>query len=207
MRARLAIQVSGVTVELREVVLRDKPPELLQLSAKATVPVLLLPGQNVIDESLDIMMWALSRQDPESWLLQGDSCRQETLILIRQNDEEFKGFLDRYKYADRYPEYTAADYRSQAEPFLIQLEQRLQSKQYLMTDKLSLADVAVFPFIRQFANVDPHWFAQAPYPKLQQWLTSLVQSSLFTRVMEKYAKWNPLDQAVIFGECVNPSHG
>ena len=176
MRARLALYGSGMEVELREVVLRDKPVELQELSPKATVPVLVTVEGQVIDESLDIMLWALGQSDPEKWLLQGTELKK-AIALIDQNDGEFKHWLDHYKYADRFPEYPASYYREQAEMFIAQLEQKLTSQRYLMADRLSVADVAIFPFIRQFAHVDILWFDQAPYPKVQSWLASLMAVS------------------------------
>lgn len=205
MRARLALYGSGMMVELREVVLRDKPIELRELSPKATVPVLLTPEGQVIDESLDIMLWALQQSDPEGWLLQGLELRgveqhTATMALIDQNDGQFKHWLDHYKYADRFPEHPVNYYREQAEVFIRQLETRLSDNSYLMAKKLSLADVAIFPFVRQFAHVDKPWFDQAPYPKVQIWLAELLKSSRFIDVMVKYPQWNEESDVVFLGQ-------
>ena len=199
MRARLALYGSGMEVELREVVLRDKPVELQELSPKATVPVLVTVEGQVIDESLDIMLWALRQSDPEKWLLQGTELKK-AMALIDQNDGEFKHWLDHYKYADRFPEYSASYYREQAEMFIAQLEQKLTCQRYLMADRLSVADVAIFPFIRQFAHVDILWFDQAPYPSVQSWLASLMESSWFVDVMVKYSQWNVGSDVILFGQ-------
>jgi len=190
MRARLAIVISGIELELREVVLRDKPQALLNISAKATVPVLITMDNKLIDESIDIMFWALKQADPEGWLEELNE--QQINIskhIIANNDGEFKYYLDRYKYADRYPEYSQRYYREQAEKTLIDLEQRLQTQGYLLSAKLSIADMAVLPFIRQFAFADKTWFDQSPYPALKQWLEQFISSELFDSIMPKYAQW------------------
>jgi len=198
-RARLALQVAGQTVELREVILKNKPTELLQASAKATVPVLVLNDGRVIDESRDIMLWALSQNDPQDWLAQKNGLYDEASSLIDQNDFDFKPNLDAYKYADRYPE-SADYYRQQGECFLRLLEHRLAQHAYLMGDQISLADMAIFPFIRQFAHVDIHWFNHSPYTKLQQWLSDFLTAQCFADVMNKYPAWQLGDAAVIFPE-------
>ncbi len=199
MRARLALYGSGMEVELREVVLRDKPVELRELSPKATVPVLVTVEGQVIDESLDIMLWALRQSDPEKWLLH-DTELKKVMVLIDQNDGQFKHWLDHYKYADRFPEYPASYYREQAEVFIATLEQRLTCQRYLMADRLSVADVAIFPFIRQFAHVDKPWFDQAPYPNVLRWLADLLESSWFVDVMVKYSQWNADSDVILFGQ-------
>lgn len=186
MRARLAIAYSKQSVQLREIILKEKPVEMLQLSAKGTVPVLLINNGEVLDESLDIMAWALSKNDPDNWL---SGNLLEMLALIDENDFEFKMWLDKYKYASRFPENKEHFYREQGEDFLIQLEQRLTYSLYLFSDKLSLADIAIFPFIRQFASVDKTWFQQSPYPHLQKWLDKLITSPLFLSIMQKYPTW------------------
>ena len=190
MRARMALVYSGVEFELREVVLKNKPQEMLNASPKGTVPVLILPNNSVVDESIDIMEWALSKNDPDNWVMQTSpeaTCGLNA--LIQENDHEFKGYLDRYKYADRYPEHSMAHYRTQGEVFLSSLESRLQSTPYLFGDQLTIADVAIMPFIRQFAHVDLEWFRQTPYKNLQVWLDTFLQSVLFNRVMQKYPPW------------------
>jgi len=196
MRARLAIIISGITVELREVILKNKPQQLLDISAKGTVPVLMLENGTVIDESLDIMFWALSYNDPDNWLEQ--SSMNDIKQLIEINDGEFKYFLDRYKYADRFPENSEIYYRQKAEVFLIELETRLSKQSFLCARYYTLADMAIFPFIRQFANVDINWFQGSDYKNLKRWLNELVESSLFLSIMDKYSAWQATDKKLLF---------
>lgn len=195
-RARMALKYSGLEIHLREVVLKDKPDEMLKASSKGTVPVLLLPSGQVIDESLSIMHWALEKYDPEQWLIPTLKAEIETLIF--QNDYEFKPWLDKYKYADRHPEHNKTFYREHCEIFLQQLEEKLSNNDYLLTQKQSLADIAIFPFIRQCAYVDKTWFEQAPYPNLNRWLNSLLKSTLFLSTMDKHSKWSAVkDNSVL----------
>lgn len=190
MRARMALRYAGCTVQIHEVSLKAKPPEMLERSPKGTVPVLVLEdqalGDQVIDQSLDIMHWALAQNDPDKWLLinNGDG-RRDIQALIEENDQVFKQHLDRYKYFVRHPEYPQEHYRQLGEVFLQKLEARLKDRDFLITDRLSLADIAVAPFIRQFSAVDPDWFATSPYPKLRGWLERFIQSALFKAVMVK----------------------
>lgn len=186
-RARMAIAQAGIVVQHREVLLRNKPQQMLEISAKGTVPVLQFPGGGVIDESLEIMLWALGRLDKDNWL-----DRYETGVgasLIAWNDSDFKHYLDRYKYAERYPDYPHHYYREQAEVFLAELESRLTVSRFLCGDRVVLADVAVFPFIRQFAAVDRPWFEESAYQALNNWLQYWLDSSLFKSVMIKHAPW------------------
>ena len=185
MRARMAVAYSGVQVELIEVSLKAKPPEMLERSPKGTVPVLVLDDQ-VLEQSLDIMRWALAQNDPDDWSMASDPEAQRQIAdLIAENDSRFKTDLDHYKYAVRYPEFTQAVYRARGEVFLNKLEGLLKDRDFLVTDHLTLADIALAPFVRQFCGVDPDWFWQAPYPRLQGWLTRFLESTLFTRVMQK----------------------
>jgi len=188
----MALRYAGIIVEIREIILRDKPRHMLTVSPKGTVPVLVLPDGKVIDESLDIMAWALSRNDPDGWLT-NDSRFQE---LIAENDGSFKRALDQYKYATRFPEQSAETYRQQGERFLVRLEALLAEHAYLLSDKLTQADVAIFPFIRQSSMVDADWFAAAPYPRLRQWLAGLLASDLFNGVMQKQTAWQQNDHRV-----------
>ena len=181
MRARMALRYSGVPVEIVEVSLKAKPAEMLAISPKGTVPVLDADGQ-VIDESLEIMRWALAQHDPDDWLLGGDS---RIAGLIEANDQGFKVHLNRYKYAERYPEQPMEVYRAEGALFLQQLDELLEGRDYLLSDHLSLADVALLPFVRQFAHVDREWFAQTPYVRLQAWLQGFLESELFTAIMKK----------------------
>ncbi|MFK7608211.1 MULTISPECIES: glutathione S-transferase [unclassified Pseudomonas] len=179
MRARMALRYSGVPLTTVEVSLKAKPVEMLALSPKGTVPVLVCADGRVIEQSLDIMRWALAQKDPDNWL------GPDSAALIEENDHVFKTHLDRYKYAIRYPEQPMEHYRAQGEQFLQHLEDLLGHAPYLAGDRLSLADVALAPFIRQFAHVDREWFEQAPYPHLRVWLERFLASALFTSVMAK----------------------
>lgn len=184
-RARMAIKVSGVEVDQQEVNLRNKPNALFECSPKGTVPVLKLADNRVIDESLDIMQWALAINDPEQWLDHPEGISDEARALITQNDEPFKKALDYYKYAVRFPEHSEQYYREQAEFFLVELDARLSKNKYLMGDRLTLPDMAIFPFIRQFSNVDKEWFYTSRYRSLIQWLDARVSSDLFIAVIQK----------------------
>ncbi|VVN31663.1 glutathione S-transferase [Pseudomonas fluorescens] len=181
MRARMALRYSGVPVNIIEVSLKAKPAEMLAISPKGTVPVLDAGGQ-VIDESLEIMRWALAQNDPQGWLLDGDSRIAE---LIEANDHGFKVLLNRYKYAERYPEQPMEIYRAEGALYLQRLEELLTDRDYLLADHPSLADIALLPFVRQFAHVDREWFAQTPYVRLQAWLQRFLESDLFTSIMKK----------------------
>ena len=174
MRARLALAVSGQAHELREVVLKNKPATMLAASLKGTVPVLVLPGGEVIDESLDIMRWALAQNDPAQWLSPTGASTEEMDALIAASDGEFKQHLDRYKYPNRYASESSGDaadfalnHRSEAAHWLAQLDARLGDG-WLFGAKACLADMAILPFIRQFARTDAHWFAAQPWPRLQE---------------------------------------
>lgn len=181
-RARLAIAISGVDVEIREVDLKAKPAQMLALSPKGTVPVLVLPDGRVIDESLDIMLWALRQRDPLG-MLQGFSDEAEE--LIKRNDGQFKQALDRYKYPERYPESSTLEYRAQGEVVLKDLNTRLHECNYLIGDNAGISDLALMPFIRQFAQVDRAWFDASSYIQLQKWLRGWEESELFVDVMRK----------------------
>ena len=188
-RARLAIKISNIDVELREVKLSNKPAEMLVSSPKGTVPVLVLSTGAVIDESKEIMEWALNQADPNNWLTNDAAVLKEVNYLIDFNDYEFKKYLDLYKYAVRYPEKSAEYYRQQGEVFLEKLERKLNETQFILKDEITFVDMAVFPFIRQFAFVDKDWFDKSQYKKLNIWLELLLKTSLFNDVMNKYPLW------------------
>jgi glutathione S-transferase len=177
----MALAVAAVPYDIREVSLRAKPDAMLKASAKGTVPVLVLPSGQVIDESLDIMTWALDQDDPEHWLLPGDAM----LELIARIDNPFKFHLDRMKYANRYADSAPGEHRTAARKLLAQFEQRLSRHAYLFGATPSLADVASFPFVRQFAHADAAAFASEPLPCLQAWLARWESSTLFASVMTK----------------------
>ena len=189
MRARLALAVSGVRVEVREIRLRAKPEAMLAASPKGTVPVLVLAGGGVIDQSIDIMRWALHRHDPEAWL-DGDD-----RALIADCDDRFKHHLDRTKYPERHASDPVA-HRIAAVEWLGLLEQRLARHDNLCGTRRSLTDAAIMPFVRQFAAIDPDWFAQQPLPRVQDWLARHLQSALFETVMVRFDPWSPKDAPI-----------
>ena len=195
MRTRMALVEAGIAFELREVDLSNKPAALLEASPKGTVPVLVQPDGKVIDESMDIMRWA-AKQVPSlaaNWMEVGKDAQDKMEVFIKQNDAVFKPLLDRYKYPDRYNDSpTGQIARQEAEVlFLKPLEDSLQSNRFLVTDQVTLADIAIFPFMRQFAKTNLIWFTGSSYVNLQAWLFSLLDSALFRRVMLKCAPWSP----------------
>ncbi|MDD9179112.1 MULTISPECIES: glutathione S-transferase [Aliivibrio] len=194
MRARLSIALSNKSVHLREIILKHKPEAMIQVSPKGTVPVLIEKDGHVIDESLDVMKWAL--EDSELLL----STTASMYLLIEENDHVFKGWLDKYKYADRYPENTELYYREQGELFLERLEQQLSTSRMLFSDEYSLADLAILPFIRQFAFVNIEWFNQSKYQHVKHWLTTFIDSELFLSIMKKYPTWLDSNQDISFPE-------
>lgn len=189
MRARLAIAASGTVVELREVVLARKPEALLQASPKATVPVLVLPNDTVLEQSLDIMLWALRRHDPQLWLPTFAPEMDRAMALIAQCDGEFKANLDRYKYPNRYALADGLEHRSMGAQFLQSLNSHLATHGFLHGKHWGLADAAIAPFVRQFAHTDPAWFASQPWPALQQWLAAFEASDAYRDVMDKVPAW------------------
>ncbi|MCG9755536.1 glutathione S-transferase [Shewanella insulae] len=196
MRARLGLFLAGQEVELREIVLKHKPEPMLAASPKGTVPVLILEDGSVIDESLSIMLWALSEKAKEGdektkalLLTHEPGQQQAAMALIEANDNEFKPWLDKYKYADRHPEQTQDEYRAQGERFISLLEASLSQHDQLVSDLPSLADYAIFPFVRQFAHVDKNWWQQSPYPKVRAWLANHIDSPAFAAIMKKYPTW------------------
>lgn len=197
MRARMALKYSGAKIELREILLKDKPASMLTLSAKGTVPVLCLENGTVIDESRDVMSWSLGQSDPDGWLSSFSAVEQQEIQdLISLNDGEFKHWLDRYKYSVGYPEHSEIYYRGKAELFLQRLENCLGKNPYLFSDRISLADIAIFPFVRQFAFVNKGWFDGSDHSRVQSWLARLLESDLFIKVMNKYQPWREGDSAI-----------
>ena len=197
MRARLAIASAGIACDLREIVLRDKPAAFLEASPKGTVPVL-QDGERVIEESLDVMHWALQTSDPEGWLDMPDTGHQ----LIADNDGPFKIALDRTKYAVRYPDVDIAAERRTAGDFLTRLDRQLGPNPYLFGDTPRLADIAVLPFVRQFAHVDLAWFNAQPWANTARWLEAFKTSDRFAAIMTKYPAWQPGDAVIAFPEAV-----
>ncbi len=212
MRARLAILLAQQTVMLRAIVMQNKPPEMLALSPKGSVPVLVLDVtsesmneamnvKTVIDESLDIMLWALKQNDPENLLYSQDAdALVEMLQIIKNNDEDFKPKLEKYKRAKRFHGDDEEECRLQCEPFIQELEHRLKQHEFLMGSTPSLLDYALLPFIRQFSKVNRQLYLHAPYTHLQRWLNHHLQSRLFTKAMTKYPLWLDNYEECIFGE-------
>ena len=182
-RARMAIMASGVAVEMHEVDLRNKPAAMLACSPKGTVPVLQLADGSVLEESLDIMRWALGIDDPFGWLRRDAATMADMSALMAKNDTTFKYFLDRYKYAGRYPEHSVAHYRGEGEKFLAELTARLDRRPWLGGESVGWADIAIFPFVRQFAQIDREWFYAAHAGPLARWLDAHIESTLFQAVM------------------------
>jgi glutathione S-transferase len=195
MRARLALHASGIAMEHREVVLKNKPVHMLALSPKGTVPVLWLPdaqgtvGGQVLEQSQDIMLWALSQHDPLSWLPASDAGRSDALTLIAHNDGPFKRQLDRYKYPNRSGLETGTADRDEAAIWLHTLDARLRAQPFLAGEHFGLADAAVAPFVRQYAHTDPGWFAAQAWPSLIAWLAAFEGSALFAAIMVKHEPW------------------
>ena len=187
-RARMALEYASINCELREVKLSNKPQTMINISNKGTVPVLQLTDGSVIDESLDIMLWALEQDDPDQWL---GVEQKDIRLLIEKYDQEFTQYLDQYKYFQRYPEHSQLYYRDKAEIFIELLETNLQEHSgiALVSNRLTLVDVAIFPFIRQFAHVDWEWFSNSQYKNLISWLLKFEESELFLAVMNKHEPW------------------
>ncbi len=192
MRARLALLVSGAVCELREVKLADKPEAMLEASPKGTVPVMVQGDGIVIDESLDVMRWALARCVPEGWLDRIDDG------LIEANDGPFKHALDRYKYPSRY-DSDPAKHRADGLALLQKLEERLACNPNLSGERPGFTDAAIMPFVRQFAATDRDWFDAQDIPKLRAWLDRHLQSDLFRRCMVKHKPWRDGDAVITFG--------
>ena len=189
MRARMALRYANIDVEIREIALREKPAHMLTVSPKGTVPVLVLAGGKVLEQSLDIMDWAVEKSDVDEWIIQDQAVQKLSDDLIATNDGAFKQALDKYKYAIRFPENPPDLYRVSGEEFLKRLESLLRQHTYLCRNTITKADVAIFPFVRQFSMVDEIWFEAANYPALKAWLNGLLNSQLFIDVMEKYPVW------------------
>ena len=198
MRARLAIASAGLECRLREVVLRDKPSAMLEASPKGTVPVLVLEDGSVVDESLDVMRHALAINDPDDWLVPELGTREDMLALIAENDRGFKHHLDRYKYAARYEDANFEHHRAEGAAFLNKLDERLATHDQLFGARVTLADMAIMPFVRQFANADRAWFDTQDWPHLQRWLNAHLASDRFKSVMPKFSQWKQGDEEPVF---------
>ena len=205
MRARIAIFNTNQPIILRDIVLTNKPDEMLSVSPKGTVPVLVLSNGTVIEESLEIMLWALKESDPNNLLHSLNTSENkngnifaEMLAIIDTFDVEFKVCLEQYKCAKRYKEFNIIECRTACEVFIQTLESRLANHAFIMSNQESLVDIALLPFIRQFARVERQWYLQSPYPKVKQWLNNYLQSSMFTKVMAKYPLWLDNHEMVLF---------
>lgn len=200
MRARIGILQAKQPVMLRDIVMKNIPKEMLDASPKGEVPVLVFEDSSVIDESLDIMIWALNQSDPGNLLFnQQPNTYQDMLDLINRNDNEFVDALKKYKAASRYHDSAEINCRQQCEPFISYLEQRLAKHDYIFGDSASLADYAILPFIRQFSRVDRKWYLQDPYPNLQHWLERHYQNPIFSKAMTKYPQWLDKEESILFG--------
>jgi glutathione S-transferase len=212
MRARMGLLMAKQQVKLRAITMKNKPEEMLQVSPKGTVPVLVFPDlhneysttSKVIDESLDIMVWALQQNDPED-LLHKDNPENliEMLELIRRNDKEFKPQLEIYKKSKRFRTGTEVEERQKCEVFIAELEVRLTTENlsggYFVGEKPGLIDYALIPFVRQFSRVNKAWFKQAPYPLLRSWIEQQMQTRLYAKAMEKYPLWLDEYEECVFG--------
>lgn len=200
MRARMIVYYSQLEIELRDVLLKDKPKEMLDASPKATVPVLVQGDGSILEESRDIMQWAANQNDPAGLLPVDANVRTEIYDLLDENDGPFKTSLDRYKYHVRFPEKSREEYRSEGEAFFQKLETRLSAHAFLMGGNPTHADIGIFPFVRQFANSDRDWFDAAPYPNLKAWLHNWVTSDAFKHIMKKRPLWQDGKSPVFFPE-------
>ena len=212
MRARLGLLLARQEIMVRAIKLTNKPAEMLAVSAKGTVPVLVVPCEigeagnktlEVIDESLEVMLWGLRKNDPQNLLYRGDpKALPDMLDLINRYDNEFVNVLEKYKHASRYHDFSQLFYRRECERFIIELESALDKHDFLIGPQASLVDYALLPFIRQFARVDRKWYLQTPYPNVRQWLNTQLQQPLFTKAMAKFPLWTDNQEEFILGKSV-----
>ena len=199
MRARMALLMAKEDVLLRSIVTSDKPQEMLKISPKGTVPVLLLEDGTIIDESLEIMLWALKKNDPEDLLKADDASKlTDMLVLINECDTSYRVNLKAYKHAKRFHLETEEELRSASEVYIQKLENLLEKQSHFFGDSLSLADLAILPFVRQFANTDKKWFRDSQYQRLSKWLSAFMGTALFTKTMRKYPLWNEAQEEFLF---------
>ena len=199
MRARLAIYKSAQPVFIREVDLRDKPSAMLIDSPKATVPILVVSQTLIIEESLEVMLWSLGQNDPQNLLRHNDDNKfNDILTFIYRFDHGFKPALEDYKCAKRYHEDSVCEQRAVCEVFINELEQRLSRHQFVMDEQESLADIAILPFVRQFARVERKWYVQSSYPNVKRWLNSYLQYAIFSKVMTQFPCWKIGDKPVVY---------
>ena len=198
MRARLALDATGFAVELREVILRDKPEEMLEASPKGTVPVLILQDGSILEESRDIMEWALQTSDREGWMNFPDEIIQQMSELVDESDGPFKAALDAYKYGSRDDTIDTSVERGIGADFMMKLDAMLEGQLYLYGDKFSFSDGAILPFVRQFAHVDKEWFWSQEWPNVIVWLEAFLESERFKSIMSKYPQWKTGDEGIAF---------
>ena len=188
----MALSQYNVKIELREILLKDRPDELLKISPKGTVPVLQLSNKIIIDESLDIINWVIKNNDSSWTEINYDKQKK----IIKTNDKEFKSYLDKYKYSDRYPEQSKNFYQIECEKYLIEYEKYLEENMFLISDKIQIVDIALFPFIRQYAYVNKLKFSKS-FIKLNNYLDRILDSKLFNSVMKKYPIWSLDSEKII----------
>lgn len=199
MRARIGLLLAKQPVLLRDIVMTNIPDEMFAASPKGEVPTLVLNDSSVIDESLDIMIWALKQSDPSNLLYSHkENAFEEMLTIISRNDNEFVEALKKYKAASRYHDSTEISYRKKCESFISYIEESLDEHEYIFGDSPSLADYAILPFIRQFSRVDRKWYLSSPYPKLREWLERQFQNPIFSKAMKKYPQWLDTKEDIIF---------
>ena len=192
MRVRFVLRKAKIKIELREILLKKKPKEFLKLSKDGTVPILLIPGKTVIQESLDIIFWAFDQKKNEK-----ESVDQKSLDLIKKIDTCFKKNLDNYKYPNKFDIKNTKKYRDKNLSYLHILNEKLKEKKFLKSDELSFLDYSIFPFIRQFRNVDPNWFDSLKFDYLINWFSFIVESKEFNDIMKKYSVWEPKNNPII----------
>ena len=197
MRARMVLLHSKIQCEIREIKLSNKPKEMLAISPKGTVPVLILENGDILDESLDVMLWAIEQGNLRNLFNSG---KKEILDLIKINDGEFKDAIDRYKYSSLYPEKPMIEYRKMCEPFLEKIESYLEKNKFIFGKNISLADLAIFPFIRQFCRVDIDWFNSSLFKKIKEWTLFFEGSENFIDIMRKIKPWTTGDKPTLFLE-------
>ena len=197
MRARMVLLHSKIQCEIREIKLSNKPKEMLTISPKGTVPVLILENGDILDESLDVMLWAIEQGNLRNLFNSG---KKEILDLIKINDGEFKDAIDRYKYSSLYPEKPMIEYRKMGELFLEKIESYLEKNKFIFGKNISLADLAIFPFIRQFCRVDIDWFNSSLFKKIKEWTLFFEGSEDFIDIMRKIKPWTTGDKPTLFLE-------
>ena len=197
MRARIAIKLCSLECEIREINLKLKNKEFLELSPKGTVPVLVLPDDKIIEESMDIIHWAISNNDPYNLKLKNLEIYNKDMELISIFDNEFKYHLDRYKYNSRYKGINKEEHKYKARDLLVNLNNSLKEKQWLNGENISISDISILPFIRQYRIADIKWFDEKlELPNINRWLDKFLNSKIFNNVMKKYKIWETTDQKI-----------